>query len=235
MDFDDKAKELNQRFGLTYLGQDWAHVNADPKKLNSFTDYYLQTSDQQEMSMVFDLIINSIQGLEDRSELQLYMNRINTKVAQNFSLHSFYIKFYAQLGELEDEDGMFPYTDYFRDWIESNTRLSVLTIKSNRTSEVLIDGKSINKWINRKPIPIKFQSIISYLKRTCLSTEPNDNYLNYSDEQKISDKRRITTDFIYIKKGIHKEFTFVELFAMNEENHLLKFRSKNIAEEINKF
>ena len=64
MDYEDKANELNQLFGLRYVGQDWAYVNADANKLNAFVEYYLQTSDNQEISMVFDLIINSLQGLE---------------------------------------------------------------------------------------------------------------------------------------------------------------------------
>ena len=233
MDFEDKANELNQLFGLRYVGQDWAYVNADANKLNAFVEYYLQTSDNQEISMVFDLIINSLQGLEDRNEFKSIMDRIKDKVAQNFDKHSYYIKFYAQLGELEDEDGMFPYSDFFRDWLASNTKLSELAIKSNNVSDFLIDGKPICDWLNRKPFPITLQSITNYLRRTCLSMEPNDNYLKYAEE----DERTIR-DSVYLKKGEHKDLVFLELMSFGSKGsnvHFLKFRSKNIAEEAGKF
>jgi len=66
-----------------------------------------------------------------------------------------------------------------------------------------------------------------------LSIEPDDNYLRYADE----DERTIR-DSVYVKKGEHKDIVFLELMSYGSKGsnvHFLKFRSKNIVEEVGKF
>jgi len=219
MTFQNKASWINEKFKLNpRVGQDWHIENADSTKLDLFVDFYLETEDLQEKALMFNLIIASLNELDDSKIVNNHWSKIKKKVLQNFNLHIDELIYWSRIIDYNEdkEDSIFVNSEFLTEWIDNVTKESTLRVESENCLELLIDGQTVSEIINRKAIPFKIEQILEYLKN---DIEPlSDEGLTYSSN----------VDYFYLKKKKHIDFTFLEIKVKDKNTILLKFRNGNL-------
>jgi len=225
LDFIEKATWINNKFKLdSRVGQDWHIENSDSNKLPEFIAFYLKTDEEQEIRMMFDLIIASLNDVEDLSLRKEYWSRIKTKVEKNLSLHLMELIYWTRATDFDEgEDSIFLNSMFLLDWIASVIQESTIKIRSTNKPDILINGHLISSLTPYNKVRPKDIEIIKYLK----------SQIDEFEDQGLSSEN--ISDYYHIKKKRHPEFTFVRILSKENRAMLLKFRNIELDAELMKY
>lgn len=156
----DTERKLNDRFGFIYYDQDWDLINANANRVSEFTGYFLETEDQNELISLFDLIIASVDDLDNDKEQRNYLSQIHNKVVQHKNQFMPTIIYWSQIGSGINKDSIWSVTPLIRSLLDELTKTESFKIKCPEIYCIELAGEELLNLISKKQAQLTFEELI---------------------------------------------------------------------------
>jgi len=227
--FIEKAKELNEHFGLNgYVGQDWHIVNADSDKLEALTDFFIETNNYQEWGMVFNLIIASLDQLATIEEVKKYWDKIEKKVLTDLDYYINEISYWALINGSDEEDEIFFLTKFMRTVLINILDTSHISVEDNTVKAIKINGVDFLTFIKMEKCPFSFEELADYL------ISPRSDEEEQLEYQYTNEKGNLIKDYLYITKGFIGNYVVIEVLSKDAGCQWIKVEREILIREFKK-
>ena len=209
---DEAEQDLNEHFGFTEEGQDWDIANADDTRLEEFIAYFHETEDTDRMLSMSNLIIASIDILEEEEERDQYLYKIQHKIFEHRDIFLNTIIFWSVLGAGEDEDEIFAVSLSIRRMLNNLVDPVAFEIRSPIIDRIMLGELSLESVLSEKDEVMPFDELITQLDKA--------GRIYLSDEETLEIEILVDVVFWNIY-GLEEDY----LFKFNREEYMRNIKN----------
>jgi len=209
----ESQKELSKKFGLGPVSQDWDLVNASPTLVDDFIKYFNETEEEKMLISTFELIIASIDEIENPNEKSMKLKSLYQKVADNPNNYINTIIYWSCLGKGTKD--IFPVSLEMREFLNSiYTKHDKFEILENEIYGVQINDSELLEILESGYLNVTFEEFLNSISENVVLKISNTETLNVE---------------------IENEYTHFYIYGSNENHHYFRFQTNEFLTCIKKY
>jgi len=158
--------ELSTIFGIGTHTQDWDLVNARADLVFNFIDYFLNDNREQLDIALFELILASIDELQNDSDITKALESLRYKLTRQLELHAGIILYWCAFGSGKSD--VFPISLKLREfWNTLYLVEDTMTISNPDMSGIKLNGVDLLDIVTHRPIAIDFDTFSCITEQSC--------------------------------------------------------------------